>query len=292
MTGYKTAQRIFSPIILLLAVLSLFVCGFSGIENGYARSGKTTGITVERVLRAPDPPRLVNDFVGIFSAEQTAVLERRVVAFSDSTSNQIAVVIVPELFGYDRAELAYKIGQSWGVGHDKYNNGVVILIKPKDANSSGEAFIATGYGLEGVMPDAVCGAIIRNNMIPHFVKNDYYGAVDEALDVIFKLVSGEISTSEFAEEEDDGVVAVIAFIIAIGFFVVVITLISGSNDSNNMGGGKRGRRLSATDLFLLGMLSNSGSGRSNGGFGSSGGFGGFGGFGGGGFGGGGAGASW
>ena len=100
-----------------------------------------------QVPARPVPPRLVNDMASILSPEQNNALERKLVDFADSTSNQITVVIVPELYGMDKASLAYEIGEKWGVGHEKYNNGIVILVKPKTETERGEAFIATGYGL-------------------------------------------------------------------------------------------------------------------------------------------------
>ena len=114
----------------------------------------------------PVPPRLLNDLAGIFSPAQARDLEYRLVAFADSTSNQIAVVTVPELYGMDKAELAFRIGEEWGVGKKEFDNGVVLLVKPKSPGSRGEVFIATGYGLEGAIPDATAGEIINRYMIP------------------------------------------------------------------------------------------------------------------------------
>lgn len=248
------------------------------------------GVTLDQILREPYPPRLINDFSGVFTPDQIGALERRVVAFDDSTSNQVAVAVVPELFGYDKAELAYRIGESWKVGSSEFDNGVVILIKPKNAGSSGEVFIATGYGLEGAIPDATCGIIARQNMIPHLVENDYYGAVNEALDVIFKLASGEISAKDISDDDGSNLLVTLFFLFIIFFFVVsVVTIINDKNGPKNMGGGRGKHNPSSIDLLFLSLLAGSGSRHSSG----SGGFGGgFGGFGGGSFGGGGAGASW
>ncbi len=109
----------------------------------------------------PEPPRLVNDFAGIFTAQQLASLERDLVAFDDSTSNQITVVTVTDLEGYDVAEYATRIGLDWGVGSEKFDNGIVILIRPKTSSADGKVFIAVGYGLEGVIPDAYAKRIIN-----------------------------------------------------------------------------------------------------------------------------------
>lgn len=257
----------------------------------------TAGGVLAQIPSRPSPPRLVNDLAGIFTAQQTAELERRVVAFSDSTSNQIAIVTVPELYGMDKAQLAYSIGEQWGVGQKKFNNGVVILIKPKVGNSRGEAFIATGYGLEGVLTDAMSRRIIEREMIPYFRQDNYYAGVNAALNIMMPLLSGEISSDEFAGKKEDGSIApAIIFLFVLVIFVIILSAIS-KNGPKNMGGGngRGGKRFDAADaLFLASILSAGRGGRSSGGFGGGfgGGGGGFGGFGGGSFGGGGAGGSW
>lgn len=225
-------------------------------------------------------------------------MERRTVAFADSTSNQIAIVTVPELYGYDKAQLAYTIGEQWGVGQQKFDNGIVILVKPKTGNSSGEVFIATGYGLEGVVTDAFARRVIERAMIPHFRNEDYYGGVVAALDALMPVISGEISTDEFAAGEDDGWLPALVFMFFFIIFVAVLIAASKGNNQNFGGGNHRGGRdFTATDAFILGSIlgnttgSHSRGGGFGGGFGG-GGFGGFGGFGGGSFGGGGAGGSW
>lgn len=251
----------------------------------------------------PVPPRLVNDLASILTVEQNNALERKLVDFADSTSNQITVVIVPELYGMDKASLAYEIGEKWGVGHEKYNNGIVILVKPKTETERGEAFIATGYGLEGVLPDALARTVVENDMIPYFKNNDYYGGIENAAVKLMPLLSGEISSDEFANRygDDDSLIAAAIGIIFIGFILFCVIVAVFGKDENNMGGNDKGggrKGPSALDLLLLGSLLNNSGGRSSGGFGSGGfgsggsGGGGFGGFGGGHFGGGGAGGSW
>ena len=243
--------------------------------------------TVSAIPQRPEPARLVNDLAGLFSSSQTDHLENMLVAFDDSTSNQIAVVTITDLEGYDAAEYATRIGLDWGVGSSKFDNGIVILVKPK-TTSSGQVFIAVGYGLEGAIPDAYAKRIINNEMIPHFMENDYFGGVYEACELLMKLASGEIS--ELREYEEDNIEAysmLIFFILLIIFFIIV----SKSNKGGG-NGGNGGRRVYTGPIITIGDdFGTWGTPRGGGGF--SGGFGGgFGGFGGGSFGGGGAGGSW
>jgi uncharacterized protein len=239
------------------------------------------------------PPRLVSDFAGILSGEQTNALESRLVAFNDSTSTQIAVVIVKSLNGYDKNDFAQRLGQKWGVGQKGKNNGVIVLVKPKYQQEKGEAAIQTGYGMEGVLPDAICKRIVENEMIPRFRSGDYYGGIDQAVTVIMSISKGEYTADQYTKTKKSSKPA--GILVPIIILVIVFFLIR-----NSRGGGPRsfGKNLPWwTTLFLLSSMGRGHSGSwgdfsgGSGGFGGGGG-GGFGGFGGGSFGGGGAGGSW
>ena len=232
-----------------------------------------------QVPAKPNPPRLVNDFAGIFTPEQVEFLEDTLVAFSKRTSNQIVVVTLPDLGGLDRAQMATKIGQEWGVGKADHDNGVVLLIKPKTPDSNGEVFIAPGIGLEGAIPDGACSSIIRNNVIPHFRENDYFGGVCDALTVIMPLAAGEYS---YEEEDDDGDDA-IGLIIALIIIIALIVLAARDKNNGSSGFGGRGPIVFGSGSAFSGGSSSWSSSHSSGGFG---------GFGGGSFSGGGAGGSW
>lgn len=253
-------------------------------------------LQAQTLISPPVPPQLVNDYAGILQASEVQALESKLVAFNDSTSNQIVVLIVNSLQGYDKSEFAYIIGKEWGVGQSDFNNGAVVLVKTKTAGSDGQIFIATGYGLEGPIPDLACADIIDREMLPRFREGDYYGGLDAGTDVLMSLASGEFSYAEYGKRgggSSSGSIPAIVFII----FIIFIVLISSGNSNN-----KQIRKAGASNLPLWLLLSMMGGGKSHsgswggftgggGGF-SGGGGGGFGGFGGGGFGGGGAGGSW
>lgn len=249
----------------------------------------------QTLLPRPEPPRLVNDLAGILSSDEAQALENKLVAFNDSTSNQIAVVIVNDFQGYDRSEFAYKVARDWGVGQGDFNNGLLVLVRPKTATSNGQVFIATGYGLEGAIPDIACADIIDREIIPRFRVDDYYGGIDAGTNVLMSLAAGEYSYDGYAGGASSGAIPGVIIFMIILFFIFIIS----SGSSNN----KHLRRTGSSNLPLWLLMSMLGGGRSHGGSwggfsgGSGGGFsggggGGFGGFGGGGFGGGGAGGSW
>jgi len=241
-----------------------------------------------QVPARPNPPRLVNDFAGILGDCQW--LEDSLERIAVETSNQICVVTMNDFGGYDKAMMAYSIGQEWGVGKKENNNGVVILIKPKTADSKGEAFIAPGYGLEGVITDAMSTRVVNQEMIPYFKENDYLGGVWAGAKIVRDLAIGEYNEEDYVQEDGgDALVALIMFILIFAFFMYL------AHQGNQGNGGNRNNGDTGTwggpIIFTGGSDWGRGSGGSSwGGGGSFGG--GWGGFGGGSFGGGGGGGSW
>lgn len=246
----------------------------------------SAGLKSQDIPEPMVPYRLVNDFAGLFSAAETAALEQKLLAYHDSTSTQIYVVTVRELGGYPASDYAFRLGEKWGIGQKSKNNGALILIKPKLGNSRGQAFIATGYGLEARINDAYAGRIVRNEMIPRFVEEDYFGGVNAAVDAMIARLSGEFTSEEEEEEEGFPLIAIIILIIVFMLFFIIFT---GGGDQHIDSDGHH--RSGVPPLFFPPMTGGNRRGGGFGGFGG-GGFGGFGGGGGGSFGGGGAGGSW
>lgn len=254
-----------------------------------------------KVPERPDPPRLVNDLAGILTPAQMQELEDSLVLFDRATSTQVAVVTLSDLSGYDPADMAFRIGESWGVGHEGKNNGIVILVKPKTSRERGEVYISVGYGLEGVIPDAVAnGRIIDREMIPRFQAEDYFGGIMAGTRVIMGLARGEYTAEQYAGGGSDSGIAGGSIIVLIIVLIIVISMMKGGNRKSYNTGSR-----SLPFWILMGMMNSGKRGGSwsdfsggRGGFGGfggggfGGGGGGFGGFGGGSFGGGGAGGSW
>lgn len=245
-------------------------------------------LALAEIPERPVPPRLVNDFAGVLSKNEFGKIENTLENFARQTSTQIVVVTVPDLEGYDRSDYAFQLGEKWGVGQKGKDNGIIVLVKPKTGNSSGQVFVATGYGLEAVLPDAIVNRdVVDNEMIPRFKQNDYYGGLAAGLDVIMSITRGEYTAEQYKEKVDAGGTAGIPFLFIM--FILFFVFFGRSRRSRFYSPGR-----SLPFWLAMGMMS--GSQRSSGSFGdfSSGGgsFGGFGGFGGGSFGGGGAGGSW
>lgn len=249
-----------------------------------------SGASILQAQTFPEKPaRLVNDYTNTLTQAEVSRLEQKLVAFDDSTSTQIAVVLIKSLEGYDVADYAVRLAEKWGIGGSKNNNGVLLLASIGDRKVT----IQTGYGVEGALPDAIARRIIENEITPNFRTGNYFGGLDQGTSAIISYTKGEYNEARKKTKQSDGPSGFIIFLI----IMVIIFLISRKGG----GGGSQviGRRGAASPFWW--MLLGSGLGRSSGGgfggfSGGGGGFGGggggFGGFGGGSFGGGGASGSW
>jgi len=246
-------------------------------------------------LKAQDfpPPSktLITDYTGTLSSSQQQQLENKLVAFDDTSSTQIAVVIMTSVGDYDIADYGARLAQQWGIGSKGKDNGILLLVAKGDRKVT----IQTGYGVEGAVPDAVAFQIIRNIITPAFREQNYYAGIDRATDALISYTKGEFKAAPKTGKRGGNSSGLIIMVIIIA---IVISILSGRGGGKGGGGQVIGGR-GSSDLFWLTMLSGLGRGgnRGGGGFGggsggSFGGGGGFGGFGGGGFGGGGASGSW
>jgi uncharacterized protein len=241
-----------------------------------------TSALAQNVIEKPNPPVLVSDLAGVLSPEQKQALENKLVAIDDSSSNQIAVVILPTLDGNPIEEYATKLFRTWGIGNKKTNNGILLLIAIQDKKIR----IETGYGLEGAIPDITANSIIDNDIKPAFREQAYYEGIDKATDDIAKAAVGEYK--EKRERRAKGKGSNPLLFVFILFIIVAILGKKGGGGGSNIGGG--GFSDIATGMLLGSLLG--GGGRSGGSDWGGGGGGGFGGFGGGSSGGGGASGGW
>lgn len=222
------------------------------------------------------PNRLVNDYTQTLSSEQINQLESKLVAFDDSTSTQIAVVIIKSLEGYDVADYTVRLAESWGVGGAKNNNGVVLLVSLGDRKVT----IQTGYGVEGALPDAIARRIIENEIKPNFQSGDYFAGISQGIDAIISYTKGEYKADAPKKRKRSGDGGPIGFIIIIVVVILIALFKGGGRGGSQVIGGRGG----ASPFWWLLLGSQLGGGGNRGG--------GFGGFGGGSFGGGGASGSW
>ncbi|MBQ0117116.1 MAG: TPM domain-containing protein [Flavobacterium sp.] len=230
----------------------------------------------------------VYDYANLLDKNQKKTLETKLINYADTTSTQMVVSIIESLKNEDISQLATRWAHTWGVGQEKEDNGIFILLSVGDRR----IHIVNGYGVEDRMTAGITGEIVRNEIIPYFKNGDYYGGLDNGTNAIIKQLQGKYKGTRVNNNEGDGSVGII-FIIVI--FIVLFTLISSKKGGGNSGSSGGGPSLS--DIIILSSMGRRSGGFGGGSFGGSGG-GGFGGggfgggFGGGGFSGGGAGGSW
>lgn len=263
---------------LTAVLLTVFTCL---TQHSFSQDG---------IPAAPNPPRLyVNlstEFPDFLSSEEANQLEKDLENFAETTSNQIVVVIVDDLAGYEPSEYAYKIGDKWQVGHEKEDNGIVILIKPTGGKNERKTFIATGRGLEGAIPDYTCNEIVENELLPNFREGNYYEGIKSALATLKSLSKGEFNSKQYAKKHKKSNVLTVIVLIILAIVLIIIF------SARNGGRGGDGFTMGAGGIFFGGFGGGFGGNSGGGGFGGGSSGGGFGGFGGGSFGGGGSGGSW
>ena len=148
---------------------------------------------IEKIIpKRPYPPQLVNDYTNTLKPEEVQALEKKLVAYNDSASNQIAVVIMNTIGNYSVEEVALNILRNWGVGNKDKNNGIVLLVVKDDKKIR----IEVGTGLEGAVPDVTAINIIDNDLTPNFKEGNYYRGLDQATNSIMKASAGEYKVTE------------------------------------------------------------------------------------------------
>ncbi|MGC1203515.1 MAG: TPM domain-containing protein [Flavobacteriaceae bacterium] len=244
-----------------------------------------------QIPEKPDFQTSVYDYYKLLDASEKNSLEQKLVKYSDTTSTQIVIAIIPSTNGENITYLGANWGEKWGIGQAKEDNGILILLARDDRKIA----INTGKGIEYLLTDALSKRIIERDIIPYFKQNDYYGGLNRGADAIFEVLTGEYQGSRPSSNQNEFPIGFVFILI----FIFIIILVSISKNKRGGGkGGNRGNRSFGTDILEAIILSNMGRGsyrKSSGGGGwssggSSGGFGG--GFGGGSFGGGGASGGW
>lgn len=271
--------------IRLLGALQLGLTSLATAQGGVARY-------------VPDRPAgYVTDLAGVIDSDAVRAMTDKIERLRNTTGAEIAVVTLPTIGDYEAAEVAVAIGRAWGVGAkaevgDKRRNaGLVILLVPRreDDPNSGQVFIATGNGLEGIVTDATAGRV-RDLMRPSFGEGRYGEGLREGVDALSAIIALGMGVTDSAltaggqaierGPESDGYLPLVIFFVI--FFLVLMASLQ--QERQRVLPGRRGRR--GPNIFVGGPGWGGGFGGHGGGMGG-GGFGGFGG--GGGFSGGGAG---
>lgn len=252
-------------------------------------------------VAVPELSRRVTDLTTTLSVDQVAALEDKLAAFESSKGSQIAVLLVPTTQPEDIAQFGIRVADKWKIGRAQIDDGVILIVAKDDRTLR----LEVGYGLEGVIPDAIAKRVIAETITPHFKAGDFYGGIDAGIGQLIRLIEGETlpPPRQAGAEGDDAVFgALVIGGVVIGWLLSTLMSRPAAGGIAALGSGTLGAVLLGFSPLLLFIavfvFAAVASGFRNGGGWSSGGGGGFGGGGGswggggGGFGGGGASGSW
>jgi uncharacterized protein len=205
----------------------------------------------------------VHDEAHVLSTSTVARLEQILKAERDATSNQIAVLIVPSLEGEDIDGFGIRVAEAWKVGDKEKDNGVIFIVAIQDRKMR----IETGYGLEGVLTDALSSRINRNEVAPYFRQGNYDEGIVAGTMAIIQAIKGEYKNTDPPKRKRGGKSPWGTLI-----FIILLIIIMSRRGGGGLGG-----------YWAAGMAGSMlGGGRSSDSWGSGSDYGGGGGFGGGG----------
>lgn len=210
----------------------------------------------------------VHDEAHILSTGFVDQLEQRLKSDEDSTSNQIAVLIIKSLEDYPLEDYTLKVAEKWKLGDKDKDNGVLLFVAVDDR----QLRIETGYGVEGALPDALCKQIIRNEITPYFRQGNYEAGIQAGVDAIVKAIAGEYKAEPQTSARRSRGGSIVPFLIIV-VILILISKMRGGGGRNYRGGGWS----SGSGWFGGGFSGGGGSWGGGGGGGFSGGGGGFGG---------------
>ncbi len=164
-----------------------------------------------------DNSRIVDE-ASLFDSSQKSILEQKLAAYENNSSNQIVIVTLKSLDGYDISDYGYQLGRHWGIGQAKKNNGVLLIIAPNER----KVRIEVGYGLEGALNDATANSIIQNDILPFFKTGNYFEGTSKGVDSIIKVTKGEY-TNEPNETTEES--SIFEFLVPMLFLFTMISTI-------------------------------------------------------------------
>ena len=167
-------------------------------------------ISAWAVVGVPELSRRVTDLTATLSAGQITALENKLTAFEAQKGSQIAVLIVPTTGSKDIAEFGIEVADLWKIGRKGIDDGVILIVAKDDRKLR----LEVGYGLEGVIPDAVAKRVIAETITPFFKGGDYAGGIDAGITQLIGLIGGEALPAppeSQSKGQDDGAFMFILF---------------------------------------------------------------------------------
>lgn len=270
---FATSGRVLSRGLLLLAVLAAL------------------SVSAAAEPKFPELTGRIVDNAHLLKTEDRAAIEQQLSDIEAKSTDQVVVVTVPDLQGYEIEDFGYQLGRKWGIGQKGKDNGVLLIVAPKER----KVRIESGRGLEAHMTDAMSRIVIENAILPKFRRGDFSGGIRDGVRDIKATIEGDAEAvkdrarGRIGEHSEVDYIGLIMFALFLSIFLYAMyaqykyaSQFPQSTTGRNV---RRSRRNGGPIIVIPGGSSDWGGGWSGGG-------GGWGGGGGGDFGGGGASGGW
>ncbi|MCW1383984.1 TPM domain-containing protein [Novosphingobium sp. KCTC 2891] len=185
----------------------------------------------------------VVDEAHLLKPEQVAALDAKLAGLEQQSQRQLVVVTLPSLEGYEIEDYGYRLGRAWGIGDKGRNDGALLIVAPNER----KVRIEVGYGLEGILTDALSSVIIQREIVPRFKQGDYAGGIDAASDQLIAQLklpddearkvaqAAQTQQSKAAEPQFD--FGTVVFLVIFFFFFVLPFLRAMRGGGRRYGGG-------------------------------------------------------
>ena len=160
---------------------------FSFVRYGFGIFLLLFFTTVRAQVEIPELSHRVTDLTATLNDQQAMALESRLAAFEAKKGSQIAILIVPTTQPEDIAQFGIRVAEAWKIGRKRVDDGVILIVAKEDRKLR----LEVGYGLEGVIPDAIAKRVIAETITPLFKTGDYAGGIDAGVTQLMQLIEGE-----------------------------------------------------------------------------------------------------
>jgi len=174
---------------------------------------------VKAETQFPELKQRVNDFTNTLGFQEWQEVDRLLKSYEDTTSTQVVVLMINSLEGESIEKYANKVFVLNKIGQEKKDNGVLLLIVKQDQ----KVRIELGYNLEGIITDAISSQIIRNEILPYFESNNYFGGVVTGVDAIVRATKGGYKLNEGNNTLSTVIVIAAILIIAVAIGLLVLS---------------------------------------------------------------------
>ena len=218
-------KRILSALFCVFTlVLGLLAVNLSAADNAAEQNASAKETPSKESSKSPALTGRVVDQAGTLSPAVKAELETALAAHENNTTNQVVVVTLESLNGANIEEYSLELGRRWGIGQKGKDNGALLVVAPNDK----QIRIEVGYGLEGILTDALSSNIINYYIIPEFKKGDIENGIKIGAQKIIALLEGDESAKKEIEAQADyepleaaALMTGIITLIASGFFGIL-----------------------------------------------------------------------